>query len=380
MNFDGIDQFLGNRVDSGEIPGAAAAVVNRDGILYSGAFGLRDAANRVSMTPDDIFEIFSMTKPFTSVVVMMLLEEGKLGLDQPVSEFLPYLTKPEVIASFDENTVSYETKPAQGEITVRHLLTHTAGYGYMFFNSEVNLMVKKTGRAATELPLLFEPGTRWMYGPNTRVLGKAVEEITGMTLEEILSERICGPLGLRDTCYALPEEKYDRLVTTHRRKDGKLVEDLRAENPEIRMLGDTGLYSTAGDYATFLRLFLNGGKIDGTRLISEESVRMMVSNQIGGLVVETMPGIMPELVNPFPTGGGRDKFGLCFQITECEDNDALHRSHGSCSWAGMKNTFFWLDLKAGIAAVLMMQVVPFYDEACINVYRGFEENVYKAFG
>jgi methyl acetate hydrolase len=128
----------------------------------------------------------------------------------------------------------------------------------MFFNSEVNLMVKKTGRAATELPLLFEPGTRWMYGPNTRVLGKAVEEITGMTLEDVLRERVCGPLGLRDTCYALPEEKYDRLVTTHRRKDGKLVEDLRAENPEIRMLGDTGLYSTAGDYAAFLRLFLNG--------------------------------------------------------------------------------------------------------------------------
>jgi CubicO group peptidase (beta-lactamase class C family) len=107
---------------------------------------------------------------------------------------------------------------------------------------------------------------------------------------------------------------------------------------------------------------------------------MMVSNQIGGLVVETMPGIMPELVNPFPTGGGRDKFGLGFQITMCEDDDALHRSHGSCSWAGMRNTFFWFDLKAGIAAVLMMQVVPFYDEACINAYRGFEENVYKAFG
>lgn len=380
MNFDGIDQFLGSNVDSGEIPGAAAAVVNGERIIYSGAFGLRDAGNHIPMIPDDIFEIFSMTKPFTSVVAMMLIEEGRLGLDQPVSEFLPYLAKPEVIARFDENTVSYETRPAEGEITIRHLLTHTAGFGYVFFNRCVNLMAGKTGRAATELPLLFEPGSRWMYGPNTRVLGKAVEEITGMTLEENLRERICGPLGLRDTCYTLPEEKYDRLVTTHRRKDGKLVEDLRAENPEIRMLGDTGLYSTAGDYATFLRLFLNGGKIDGTRLISEESVRMMVSNQIGGLVVETMPGIMPELVNSFPIGGGKDKFGLGFQIAVCEDKNEYHRSQGSCGWAGMRNTFFWFDLKAGIAAVLMMQVVPFYDEVCVNIYRGFEENVYRALG
>jgi len=380
MNFDCIDQFLRSSTESGEIPGAAAAVANADGIIYIGAFGLRDAGNHVPMAPDDIFEIFSMTKPFTSVVAMMLLEEDKLRLDQPVSEFLPYLAKPEVITGFDENTVSYETRPARGEITVRHLLTHTAGYGYVFFNRRVNLLSGKTGRAATELPLLFEPGTRWMYGPNTRVLGKAVEEITGKTLEDVFRERIFGPLGLRDTCYTLPGEKYGRLVTTHRRKDGGLMEDPRAENPEIRMLGDTGLYSTAGDFATFLRLFLNGGKIDGTRLIGEESVRMMVSNQIGGLVVETMPGIMPELVNPFPIGGGKDKFGLGFQITVCEDNDEYHRSQGSCGWAGMRNTFFWFDLKAGIAAVLMMQVVPFYDEACIDIYRGFEENVYKALG
>jgi len=237
MNMDGIDQLLGSKVDSGEIPGAAAVVADRDGILYSGAFGLRDAANGIPMTPGDIFEIFSMTKPFTSVAVMMLIEEGVLGMDQPISDFLPSLAKPEVITGFDESTGSYETRPADGEITVRHLLVHTAGFGYIFFSRAVNFLTNKTGRPATELPLLFDPGTRWMYGPNTRVLGSAIEKITGMTLEEVLRERIFGPLGLRDTCYTFPGEKYDRLVTTHRRKDGKLLEDPRADKPEIRILG-----------------------------------------------------------------------------------------------------------------------------------------------
>jgi len=380
MNFDCIDRALASRVDSGEIPGAAAAVADRDGIIYSGAFGLRDAGNRIAMAADDIFGIFSMTKPFTSVAAMMLIEEGRLRMDQPVSEFLPYLAKPEVITRFDESSGSCETRPARGEITVRHLLTHTAGFGYIFFNSDVNLMVTKTGRAMTELPLLFEPGTRWMYGPNTRILGKAVEEITGMTLEDVFGERIFGPLGLRDTCYALPREKFGRLVTTHRRKDGVFEEDPPGEGPAFNMLGDTGLYSTAVDYANFLRLFLNGGELGGARVLSGESVKMMVSNQIGGLVVETLPGVLPDLVKPFPIGGGRDKFGLGFQITVCEDDDALHRSQGSCGWAGMRNTFFWFDPKAGIAAVLMMQAVPFYDEACIAAYRSFEEAVYKSLG
>jgi len=380
MNMDGIDQFLGSKVDRGEIPGATAVVAGRDRILYSGTFGLRDAANHVSMTPDDIFEIFSMTKPFTSVLVMMLIEEGRIGMDQPVSDFLPSLAKPEVITGFDENTGSYETRPADGEITVRHLLTHTAGFGYIFFSRAVNVMTRKTGRPATELPLLFDPGTRWMYGPNTRVLGKAVEKLTGMTLEEVLRERIWGPLGLHDTCYTLPEEKYGRLVTTHRRKDGLLVEDTRGEKPDVIMLGDTGLYSTATDYAAFLRLFLNAGTLGGTRILSEESVGMMVRNQIGGLVVEMLPGVIPDMAKSFPIGGGRDKFGLGFQISAGTGDDALHRSPGSCSWAGMKNTFFWFDLKKGVAAVLMMHVMPFYDEVCINVYRGFEEAVYEGLG
>lgn len=380
MDIGEIDQLLGNEVNRGEVPGAAAAVADREGILYSGAFGLRDAANNIPLTPDDIFEIFSMTKPFTTVAAMMLIEEGVLGMDQPVSEILPYLAKPLVLTSFDENTGSYETRPAAGEITVRHLLTHTAGFGYIFFSRAVNILTQKTGKAATELPLLFDPGTRWMYGPNTRVLGKAIEEITGKTLEEVLRERIFGPLGLHDTCYTLSEEKYPRLVTTHKRKDGTLVEDPRADKPEMRMLGDTGLYSTAVDYATFLRLFLNGGTLGGTRILSEESVRMMMSNQIGGLVIETLPGIIPDLAKSFPIGGGRDKFGLGFQISAGNGDDALHRSPGSCSWAGMKNTFFWLDPKKGIAAVLMMHVAPFYDEACLDVYRGFEEAVYKGLG
>jgi methyl acetate hydrolase len=225
-------------------------------------------------------------------------------------------------------------------ITVRHLLTHTAGFGYIFFSLAENFLTKRTGRDSTELPLIFEPGTRWMYGPNSRVLGKAVEKITGMKLEEVMRERICGPLSLRDTFYALPEARYSGLVTTRRRKNDVLVEGPRGEKPAEIVLGDTGLYSTAVDYTTFLRLFLNGGKLGGTRILSDESVGMMVRNQIGGLFVETLPGIIPDMAKSFPIGGGTDKFGMGFQISAGKGNDPLHRSPGSCSWAGMKNTFF----------------------------------------
>ncbi len=373
-----IDRVLEGYVERNEIPGVTAAVASRDRILYKGAFGLMDAANNVEMRNDAIFEIFSMTKPFTSVAVMMLLEEGRLELDQPVSDFLPSLRNPEVITWFDEPSVTYETKPAEAEITIRHLLTHTAGFGYIFFSHIVNLLSKKTGKNATELPLLFEPGTRWMYGPNTRVLGKMVEEITGTTLEEFFRIRIWGPLGLDDTCYLLPPEKLDRLATTHRRKGGELVEDPVKENPKPLVLGDTGLYSTAGDYVRFLQMFLNGGALDNTRILSEESAGLMVRNQIGSLVVETLPGIIPDMARSFPMGGGRDKFGLGFQITAGNGGSPHVRSPGSCSWAGMKNTFFWFDPQKEIAAVIMMHVMPFYDETCVKVLEGFEEAVYKA--
>lgn len=375
----GIDSYMNGAVDSGEIPGAVAIVADRERTLYSGAFGLMDSANNVAMKPDTIFEIFSMTKPFTTVAVMMLIEEGRMALDQPVSDFLPEYANPEVITGFDEDTVTYETKPADRVITVRHLLTHTAGFGYIFFSRIVNLLTKKTGKSAIELPLLFEPGTRWMYGVSTRILGKAVEEISGKTLEEVLRERICGPLNLPDTCYILPEEKYSRIATTHRRKDGVLVEDAERKEPSVYVFGDTGLYSTAEDYIMLLRMLLNGGELDGKRLLSRDSVDMMTRNQIGGLTVEKLPGIIPDVARSFPLGAGRDKFGLGFQITAGERDDPSRRSPGTCSWAGMRNTFFWFDPRKGIAAVLMMHVVPFYDEACLNVLRGFEEAVYRGY-
>lgn len=365
-------------MERGDIPGAVALVADGERTMYSGAFGLMNSANNVEMKTDTIFEIFSMTKPFTTAAVMMLIEEGRMELDQPISDFLPEYANPEVITRFDEDTVTYETRPAGLEITVRHLLTHTAGFWYKFFSRIVNLLSEKTGKSAIELPLLFEPGTRWMYGPNTRVLGKAIEKISGATLEGFLKERVFDPLDLRDTCYTLPEKKYGRLATTHRRNNGALVEDAASEKPSINMLGDTGIYSTAEDYLRLLRMFLNGGELDGKRLISGDSVEMMTTNQIGELVVERLPGVIPAAARSFPLGAGRDKFGLCFQITVGDVHDGVHRSPGSCGWAGMKNTFFWFDPREGIAAVLMMHVMPFYDDVCINVLTGFEEAVYGA--
>jgi methyl acetate hydrolase len=372
-----IDRFLQGAVDRNEIPGVVAIVASKDQILYHQAFGMMDVANQVEMRRDTIFDIASMTKPVTSVAVMMLHEQGKLDLDDAISKYIPSLENPEVITRFDKTEVTYATKPADNKITIQHLLSHTAGFGYGFSNRTLHLLEQKTGKTARELPLLHEPGARWTYGLNTRVLGELVEEIAGVSLDEFFRAAIFGPLGMDDTFYSLPRDSYTRWVTSHRRVDGALIETARPDTQQTAIFGDYGLLSTAGDYITFLQMLLNGGTLHDRRILGRGSVDLMMRNQIGELVVETQPGADPTLSRAFPLGAGRDKFGLGFQITAAPGEGPALRSPGSCSWAGIMNTHFWIDPQRGIAAVILMQVLPFYDDACIRAYRGFEELIYR---
>jgi len=373
-----IDAYLATVVRETKVPGMVGLVVDADGVLYANAFGRQDVANDVPMATDTIFRIASMTKPVTSVAVMMLVQEGDIGLDDPVSDYLPAFEGKEVIATFNAADKTYTMRPAAGPITIRHLLTHTSGLGYAFSNTTLAQLVgAEPGASVTRFPLLHDPGTRWTYGESTRVLGTLVEEVSGQPLDEFLAELIFVPLAMSDTFYTVPAPKVGRVATVHRTTPEGLVETPNPAEITAPVYGDGGLHSTAADYAKFIQLFLNDGRApNGVRLLSEATVRLMGQNHTGSVLVEQQPAALPALSEPFPLGAGRDTFGLGFQITGAH-NDALARSPGSMSWAGIFNTEFWIDPERDIGGVLLMQYLPFYDAAAIETLQGFERRVYQ---
>ena len=375
-----LDDYLQEAIESTYIPGLVAIVTDKDAVTYSGAFGLRDVAQSHPMTADTIFRIASMTKPITSFAIMMLIDEGSLGLEDPVSDYLPELGDKEVFADFGATEKSYTSRPASSEITIRHLLTHTSGLGYSFTSEILYGLVgsERPSPSTTTLPLLHDPGTRWTYGESTRVLGRVVEILSGLPLEQFLRERIFDPLGMVDTGFAVPQEKSGRVATAHAKRGQELVETANvAAALEVTPRGDGGLFSTAADYSKFIRMILNGGiASNGVRLLSDDSIDLMGQNHIGSLFVETQQISDSARSEPFPLGAGRDRFGLGFQITGTHDRDDM-RSPGSLSWAGIMNTEFWIDPAKGIGGILLMQYLPFYDETAIDVLEGFERRVYQ---
>jgi methyl acetate hydrolase len=364
-------------VDKGEIPGVVAAVTNRDRVLYLEAFGKQDAARNVPMSKDTIFRIASMTKPVTSVAVMMLAEQGKLRLDDPAANYLPSLRGREVMASFNEQDGTFTTRPAKQEITVRHLLAHTSGLAYPFTSAAVVAIQEKTKKDPRDLPLLFDPGTRWHYSPATAALGELVEKLSGESIEHFDDKRIFAPLTMVDTSYQLPPVKDERLVTIHRREQAGLVEVANPPSYTPTVRGDGGLLSTAADYAKFLQMLLNEGSWHNTRFLAPETVRQMTSNQIGSIAVEEMPAALPRTSAAFPFGAGKDKFGLGFQITMTDGTAAHERAAGSYTWAGINNTHFWVDPKRGIGVLYLTQVLPFYNATSMDIMRRFEHLVYE---
>lgn len=372
----GIDQLLADAVARNELPGVVAAVVNKERILYLKAFGKQNVGQNIPMVNDTIFRIASMTKPITSVAIMRLVEEGKIRLDDPIGTYLPEYKAREVIAAFNEKDGSFTTRPAKREITIRHLLAHTSGLGYDFTSPIVAALLKKTGKGEQDLPLLFDPGAKWLYSTSPAVLGDLLKKLTGQSLELHFREKIFQPLQMADTSFYVPEEKLRRLVTRHKRTGAGLNETPNPSKFNAFESGEGGLNSTASDYAAFLQMLLNDGSLRGARLLKPESVRQMITNQIGAVVVDEMPAVMPETSAPFPFGAGKDKFGLGFQITMTEGKSRNERSAGSYTWAGIYNTHFWVDPKRGIGVIFLSQELPFYNAAIMNLMRGFEHQIY----
>jgi len=360
----------------GDVPGVVVAVVNQDGLLYNEAFGLSRTIGSQPMTRDTIFNLASMTKPITSAAVMMLVDAGQLKLDDDVARYLPKYKNPVVISRFNEADGSYETRPAKRPITIRHLLTHTSGIGYTFSNAIVDRLVQKTGKSEPDLPLLFDPGEGWAYGASTRVLGQVVEVIAGQKLDAFLTSRILEPLGMRDTSYLVPPTKYGRVVASNARgEDGAFVERPMPATLPANVAGDGGLYGTAADYALFLRMLLNHGKAGNVRLLSESAVKAMLTGQSGRVTAQLQQSTNQSLSRNFPLGAGKDHWGFGFQLAaELAPN---HRSPGSGTWAGIFNTHFFIDPVREVGVIVMMQTLPFYDDASMKVYDGVEEIVYR---
>ena len=372
-----IDRMFQAAVDKGEIPGAVAAVMNKDRMLYLEAFGRQDVAKGIPMSNDTVFRIASMTKPVTSVGIMMLYEQGKLRLDDPVANYLPAYKGRDVMASFNEKDATYTTRPARREMTIRHLLTHTSGLSYPFTSPTILAIQTKTGRDPKELPLLFDPGTKWNYSPATAVLGEIIQKLSGQSIEEWDQSRIFRPLSMADTTYTPDPAKAARLATIHQREATGLVEQPNPPKytPDVR--GDGGLVSTASDYSAFVQMFLSEGSWHGKQLLKPETVRLMTSNQIGSVVVDTMPAAIPARSAPFPFGAGKDKFGLGFQITVTDGTPTHERGAGSYTWGGIDNTHFWVDPKNGIGVVILTQVLPFYNAVSMDVLKRYERLIYE---
>lgn len=373
---EALSRFVTSAVARGAAPGLVALVVNRDEVMYEAAFGKLDVARNIDMPADAIFRIASMTKPITSVAVMMLVEEGKVRLDDPVSAYLSGYSNPQVVATFNPADSTYQGRPAARPITIRHLLAHTSGIGYTFSNAIVARLQQASQKSEVELPLVHDPGDKWTYGASTRVLGDLVATISGRPLDVFFQDRIFAPLRMVDTSFSVPAHTVSRVATAHRRTDGTLAEQPNPRTLQSPVRGDGGLYSTARDYGQFVQMLLNGGTLRGAKVLDAASVQMMGQNQTGAVVVEEQPAVNPAVTRPFPIGAGKDTFGLGFQIAAFDQRYAKLRSPGSLSWAGINNTHFWIDPTKQIGVVLLMQVLPFYDARVLELLRGFEELLY----
>jgi methyl acetate hydrolase len=379
-----IDQVLREAVAQ-KIPGVVAMVANTDGVIYQGASGKRDTAKNAPMTVDSIFRIASMTKPITSVAVMQLVESGRVKLDEPAATYLPELSQVQVLEQFDASTGKAKLRPPKTPPTVRQLLSHTSGFAYEFFDPKLHSYVA-TGAVPSasrgddgflKAPLLFDPGSRWEYGISTDWLGKLVEKVSGQTLEDYFRQHIFQPLGMTDTFFNVPAEKQARVVAVHQRQDdGNFLESAPQPFKSVQFFsGGGGLYSTAGDYLKFARMLLGGGKLGNTRILQSETVAQMSRNQIGDLSLGEFRSQVPQFAkDPIRIPGSLDKFGLGLAInTKPVDGG---RSPGSLAWAGIFNTFFWIDPPRRTCAVIMMQILPFSDDAPISVVEHFERAVY----
>jgi methyl acetate hydrolase len=379
-----IDQILREKCEAKEIPGVVAMAATGSEVIYQGAFGKRDLGRDDAMTVDSVFWIASMTKAITTAAGMQLVEQGNLSLDEPIGKLLPDLANPQVLEGFDDSGEP-KLRPATKPITLRHLMTHTAGFCYEMWNGDIGKYMEKTGtpgvisclNAALTTPLASDPGTRWEYGTNIDFVGKAIEAVSGKRLDVYLRENMFAPLGMNDTAFKITDSMRQRLVGMHARgEDGALapIPFELEQTPEFHM-GGGGLYGTAADYIKFTQMILNNGRGKGNQVLKPETVALMGQNHIGDLTMGKMVTVAPVYTNDVDLYPDMvKKWGLSFLINTAKTPEG--RSAGSLAWAGLANTYFWIDPARNVAGVILMQLLPFADAKALEAFAGFESGVY----
>lgn len=384
---DRLSGVMQSYVDADRIAGGAGIIMRNGKVVYHHAFGKADRETGKTMNTDNIFRIASMTKAITSLAVMMLYEEGHFLLDDPISRYIPaFDRKMKVLVPSNSEDKSYELEPVNQPITIRHLLTHTSGITYGFMGQEhIAQIYKESGisdglietegtigemvKKLASLPLIKQPGEAWQYGLSTDVLGYLVEVVSEQPLDEFFRERIFEPLNMHDTYFFIPEDKLHRLASVYTPAEDGGIEKLSSERvelgpvlfsttyhykgPETYFSGGAGLVSTTTDYARFLQMLLNGGILDGTRILSPKTIELMTSNQIGDLNIGN-PGM---------------KFGLGFSIDAGPGTSGQIGSPGIYAWGGFFNTTYWVDPVENIVAILMTQQFPNNNVDILDKFR-----------
>jgi len=360
-----IDAMLKDAIKSNQIPGAVSLIARNGKIIFHKAYGMSNNAAGAKMQEDAIFRIASQTKAITSTAVMMLWEEGKFRLDDPISKYIPEFKAAQILDTFNESDSTYTTKPAEEQITIRHLITHTSGLGYGVIDGDErfkklyakagitdlfttkNISIGQSVKKLAKLPLHHNPGEKFTYSEGLDVLGYFIEVISGMPFDAFLKSRIFDPLQMNDTWFYLPKDKHKRLVTVQEKKDNKWTSypitfydtDYPIKGAKRFFSGGAGLSSTAKDYATFLHMYLNMGELNGVRILSRTTIQSIMGNQIGDI-----------------WAGGPKHHGLAFAVVNKHGEDlGGEGSEGTFDWGGYFNTQYFVDPKEQIIGVLMKQ-------------------------
>ncbi len=378
-----LDTMLRDAASAGDLPGVVALAATDTDIIYQGISGSRRLDAEPPMTPDTVFRVASMIKPITSVAAMQLVEQGKLSLDAPVPDIDPELGSPQVLDGFDAKGRP-QLRPAKRPVSLRDLLTHTAGFAYRLWDTSavqyaksLELLPKAERARAPRTPLMFDPGEGWRYGTSIDWVGRIVEAVGGEPLDRYFRQHIFDPLGMKDTAFNISVQQRQREASAHRRgADGALTPQPMEPHATRRSFsGGGGIYSTAPDYLTFIRMLLRGGSLNGVQILRPDTVALMSRNQIDGVDVGVLRTTTPSLsndVNFFPGTSCKWGFGHMINMQAVPGG----RSAGSLTWGGLLNTYYWIDPGRRIAAVFMVQVLPFADTLTLRIYRQFERGIY----
>jgi CubicO group peptidase (beta-lactamase class C family) len=365
------------------VPGVVALATTDDGTIYEGSFGRRRLHDGPTMTRDTVFRVASMVKLMTSVAALQLVEQNRLSLDAPVPEIDPAVGAPQVLEGFDTKGLPL-LRPATRPITLRQLLTHTAGFTYRLWDAKavqyatsIKQFTPGQKTLITRNPLMFDPGERWQYGTSIDWVGRIVEFVSGESLDVYFRKHIFDPLAMKDTTFVISPRQQEREASVHRRKgDGSLAaQPMEPRSTKQSFSGGGGIYSTGPDYLALIRTLLRGGTLDGTRILRPETVALMGQNQIGKVDVGVLKTTAPALSNDVdlcPGVGLKWGFGHMINMQPI----AHGRGAGSLTWGGLFNTYYWIDPGKRVAAVFMTQVLPFADYRALHLYRQFEREIY----